>query len=73
MSDRQQYDETDPRRHTIKLRSMLEEIVQHAREDVSKINEPKAQAIFETTAEACSGLIKALEDYETQSEEAMRH
>ena len=36
----------------------------HAREDIGKISEPKAQALFETTAEVCTGLIKAFDDYE---------
>lgn len=73
MTDREQYDESDPRRHTIKLKGMLDDVVRHAREDVAKISEPKAQALFETCAEVCSGLIKAFEDYESQSEQAMRH
>ena len=65
-------DEPDPRRHTQKLRSMLDELAQHAREDVGKIDEPKAQALFETTAEVCLGLAKAFEHYEEQSEPAWK-
>jgi len=34
-------------------------VVSHAREDIGKIREPKAEALFETTAEVCTGLIKA--------------
>ncbi|PYY05213.1 MAG: hypothetical protein DMG69_27845 [Acidobacteria bacterium] len=34
----------------------------HTREDVGKINDPKAQALFETTAEVLTGLSKAYED-----------
>jgi hypothetical protein len=64
LEDRQQYDESDPRHHTIKLRDMLTDIVEHAREDVGKIEEPKAQALFETTAEVCSALATAIEHYE---------
>lgn len=43
---------------------MLQDLVNHAREDIGKISEPKAQALFETTAEVCTGLIKAFDDYE---------
>jgi hypothetical protein len=43
---------------------MLNKVVSHAREDIGKISEPKAQALFETTAEVCIGLIKAFRDYE---------
>jgi hypothetical protein len=43
---------------------MLTEVVRHAREDIGKIEEPKAQALFETTAEVCTGLTTAYEHYE---------
>jgi hypothetical protein len=59
-----QFPENDPRQHTAKLRDMLTEVVRHAREDIGKIDEPKAQALFETTAEVCSGLTTAYEHYE---------
>jgi hypothetical protein len=49
---------------------MLSELIAHAREDVTKINDPKAQALFETTAEVLIGLRKAYEDSEIRSEEA---
>lgn len=72
MADRMQYPETDPRHHTLKIKSMLGDIVQHAREDVGKIKEPKAQALFETTAEVLIGLQKAFTDYEEGKELAWR-
>jgi hypothetical protein len=50
MTDRMQYGEADPRHHTAKLKDMLTEVVDHARDDVGKITDPKAQALFETTA-----------------------
>ncbi len=46
---------------------MLHAVVDHARQDIGKINEPKAQALFETTAEVCTGLIKAFDDYEKKA------
>jgi hypothetical protein len=70
MTDRMQYPENDPRHHTIKLRAMINDVVSHAREDISKISEPKAQALFETTAEVCTGLATAFEHYEKQEEPA---
>ena len=72
MTDKMQYPETDPRHHTLKIESMLGDVVQHAREDISKIDEPKAQALFETTAEVLIGLQKAFNDYEEGSELAWR-
>jgi hypothetical protein len=44
--DRMQYDESDPRHHTQKLKQLLQQTAQHAREDVSKISDPKAQALL---------------------------
>ena len=65
-----QRSESDPRHHTAKIKDMLAEVMQHAREDVPKIDDPKAQALFETTAEVLGGLIKAYDDYERKNEAA---
>ena len=72
MTDRMQYRESDPRHHTAKIKQMLTDVINHAREDVSKISDPKAQALFETTAEVLAGLRKAYEDFEQKNEEAWR-
>lgn len=68
MTDRMQYPESDPRHHTLKIKSMLSELIQHTREDISKIQEPKAQALFETTAEVLTGLETAFSHYEEAKE-----
>jgi hypothetical protein len=70
MTDRMQFAESDPRHHTQKLKQMLNETAEHSREDVSKISDPKAQALFETTAEVLKGLVKAFDDFEQKREEA---
>ena len=72
MSDRDQYPESDPRHHTSRLKSMLRDTADHAREDVGRIDDPKAEALFETTAEVLEGLEKAFEHYEQRSEAAWR-
>ena len=56
---------SDPRHHTKRLKEMLTQVIDHARSDVSKISDPKARALFETTAEALIGLRKAFEDFES--------
>jgi hypothetical protein len=66
------YPESHPCHHTVKLKSQLEDLAQHMREDVAKINEPRAQALFETSAEVLGGLIKALDHYERGSERAFQ-
>jgi hypothetical protein len=72
MIDRMQYPENDPRHHTAKLKQMLTDVINHAREDVHKIKDPKAEALFETTAEVLMGLRKAYEDFEQRNEQAWR-
>lgn len=72
MVDRQMYAETDPRHDTIKIKDILNEVINHVREDVTKVSEPKAEALFETTAEVLKGLIAAYTHYETKAEEAFR-
>ena len=72
MPDRMQYEESDPRHHTAKLQQMLTDVINHAREDVDKIRDPKAAALFETTAEVLIGLRKAYEDYEQKNEQAWK-
>ena len=72
MTDRMQYAESDPRHHTAKLKQMLDDTATHARQDVSKISDPKAQALFETTAEVLKGLVKAFDDFEQKTEPAWK-
>jgi hypothetical protein len=71
MTDRMQYSETDPRHHTAKLKGMLSQVIDYVRKDVGKVTDPKAQALFETTAEVLLGLRKAY-DFEQGSEPAWR-
>ncbi len=72
MTDRMQFSEDDPRHHTARIKGMLTELIDHAREDVGKVKDPKAQALFETTAEVLLGVRKAYEDFERQEEPAWR-
>lgn len=60
----QQDPESDPRHHTANLKRMLDEVITHAREDVGKVSDPKAQALFETTAEVLSGLKTAYDHFD---------
>jgi hypothetical protein len=64
MAEPQEYHEEGPRHHTVKLKAMLEEAREHAREDIGKIKHPKGQALFETTAEVLGGLLNAYSHYE---------
>lgn len=61
---------TDPIRHTSKVQSRLGDLAEHLREDVAKVDEPQAKALFETAAEVLLGLRKAFADYERGEEDA---
>ena len=65
--------EKDPRHHTATIKAMLTEVIEHAREDVEKVSEPKAQALFETTVEVLQGLVTAYQHYESNSERAWQN
>jgi DNA gyrase/topoisomerase IV subunit A len=58
--------------HVQKMRQCLQEQVDHLREDINKIDEPKCRAMFETSAEVLLGLIKAFDDYEKKMEVAWK-
>ena len=66
------YPENDPLHHVAKIHGMLEDLINHCREDIGKISEPKAQVLFETSAEMLGGLKTAYEHYATGAEPAMR-
>ncbi len=62
----------DPGRHVQHLKLLLNDVAVRARDDIRKVSDPKAQALFETTAEALKGLAKAFDDYETNREEVWK-
>ena len=64
--------ERDPRVHTEHIKRLLEDASRHARDNVQKVDDPKAQALFETTAEVLDGLRKAYDDFEVKKEPAWR-
>ncbi len=72
MEDHEQLPEGDPRRHTARIKGILSDTINHLRDDVGKVEDPRAEALFETTAEVLGGLLKAYEHYERGSEEAWR-
>jgi hypothetical protein len=62
--------ETNPIHHTQKIKAQLHQLINHLREDIEKVTDPKAQALFETSAEVLGGLAKAFDDFEKKSEPA---
>ena len=62
----------DPRHHIQKMQKALQEIRNHLRQDIQKVDEPQLKAMFETSAEVLGGLEKAFKDYEKKNEDAWR-
>jgi len=62
----------DPRAHAANVRKEFRELIEHLRGDINKLDEPKAQALFETAAEVIGGLETAFKHYEEKSEEAWK-
>jgi hypothetical protein len=72
MPDPKPAPESSPLQRVTKLKQMLNDVAIHARQDSSKISDPKAQALFETTAEVLFGLHEAFDDIEKRNEAAWR-
>ena len=62
----------NPQHHTQNMKKRLQETVDHLRQDIGKVDEPQLKAMFETSAEVLTGLIKAFTDYEKKNEAAWR-
>jgi hypothetical protein len=54
------------------MKEKLNELIEHLREDIEKIDEPRAQAMFETAAEVLGGVKTAFEHYEAGTEAAFQ-
>lgn len=72
MSEPTEFPASDPRHYTPRIKQMLTETLELARKNVGKVSDPKAQALFETTAEVLAGLKKAYEHFEQRAEGAWK-
>ena len=63
---------SDPIPHVKNVQQRLHELVEHLKEDVKKVDDAKAVALFETSAEVLGGLERAFEHMASKSEEAWR-
>lgn len=65
-------DSRDPKVHTAHVRQAMQDLIEHLRHDIGKVDEPRAQALFETSAEVLKGLIKTYDDYDAGKETAFQ-
>ncbi|MBB3103308.1 hypothetical protein [Azomonas macrocytogenes] len=63
----------NPLHHTQNMQQRFQEMIDHLRSDIDKVDEPQLQAMFETSAEVLVGLSKAFRDYEQKNETAWQH
>ena len=64
--------EDSPVQRTQRIKAEMHQLIERLRKDIGSITEPKAQALFETSAEVLTGLVKAFNDYEMKCEDAWR-
>jgi hypothetical protein len=67
-----EYPVNDARHHTMKISAEMRHLVAHLRGDAAKVQQPKAQAMYETAAEVIEGLCTAFEHYDKGTEAAMK-
>lgn len=60
------------RQHAEHFANLMRQAEQECRADIGRVQDPKAQALFETEAEVLLGGIKALDDYINQRESVWR-
>jgi PadR family transcriptional regulator PadR len=58
----------NPLHKTAVTRDLMRGLIIELRDGLSKVKDPKAQALLETSAAVIGGLIKAFDDYERRSE-----
>jgi len=62
----------EPEIHSQNIQRMLRELIDHTRLDVEKVNEPRFQALLETSAEVLGGLETAFKHYSERKEPAWK-
>ncbi len=57
----------DPREHAARIRGELADTAEHLREDLERVDDLQARALFETAREVIDGLIKAFEHFQSRA------
>ncbi len=58
--------------HCATIRQQLTALIEHARADIKRVDDPRFQALLETSAEVLGGLEKAFHDFAEKNEDAWR-
>ncbi|MBC7540510.1 MAG: hypothetical protein H7281_16920 [Bacteriovorax sp.] len=68
--DLQTIKSSDPKEHAQNIEKYITQLKFFCHEEIKLVKEPKAKALFETSAEVLSGLEKAFSDYQAENEGA---
>lgn len=60
-------------RQTLKMRALLNVLLDHLYRDIPALQEPQAAALFEASAEALSDILKEFDDYEKSKAHPENH
>jgi len=63
---------SNPLEHTSNIKKEFRKLIDHLRQDISKMEDSSAKALFEVSAEVLIGLEKAFTDYEQKNEAAWK-
>ena len=63
---------TDPKLHSATIQKSLNGLVRQLRGDIDQVEEPRFQALLETSAEVLLGLEKAFADYSEGKEKVWK-
>ena len=62
-----------PPPHAHKLKNQMIRLIDHLRADAGKVTDPKAQALFTTSAEVLTGLVKGFDNLEPTPSELWKN
>jgi len=62
----------EPRVHSENIQHRLTDLIDHLHTDIERVNEPRFQALLETSAEVISGLRTAFRHYDEGKETAWK-
>jgi|688.fasta_scaffold740703_2 hypothetical protein len=66
----EEYQESNPCHHAEKIKKMLDDVINHAQEDLGKVDNAKARALFDVTSRLLTSLKMVYDDYETEFKKA---
>ncbi|AUN97441.1 hypothetical protein DOM21_14235 [Bacteriovorax stolpii] len=67
MDTLQRFHSDDPKEQALNIAQSIYELKRYCHDESVHVKDPKAQALFETTAEVLAGLEKAFSDFQSEN------